>query len=88
MTPDCVENISQEELNEMSDHQVHERMAFLQDTQTEIDKEVKKCQDRLGMHPRRRIPETCEFCGSRNVEARARGGYFCRKCGFRKGLVE
>lgn len=32
--------------------------------------------------------ERCERCGSTNLRFLARGGYFCRKCGFRHGLSD
>jgi hypothetical protein len=81
----AITEISMADLKEMSDQQVLERLAYLQELEEQIKGEVIRCRDRLGMIPKRTVPERCEYpgCGSKDLEARAKGGYFCRKCGYR-----
>lgn len=85
MTSEPVEEFSPEKLKGMSDQEVYERMAYLQELKEAITGEAAKCRNRLGMTPKRVIPEKCEACGSTNLEPRT-GGYLCRKCGYRVGL--
>jgi hypothetical protein len=83
-----MEEFNMAKLKEMSDQEVYERMAYLQEVDEAIKAEYEKCRARLGLTPQRAIPEKCEGCGSSNIEARAKGGYFCRACGYRSmGLV-
>jgi hypothetical protein len=78
-----LEEFSPAKLKEMSDQEVYDRMAYLQEQEEAIKSEQVKCRDRLGIKPKRAIPEKCASCGSTNIEARAKGGYFCKSCGFR-----
>jgi vesicle coat complex subunit len=80
-----VEKISIATLKEMSDNEVHERLHYLMRVQKEILNEIDICKDRLGMFP---ISGKCARCGSTNLRPLTRGGYFCRKCSFRHGLLE
>ena len=80
-----LEKFSQAKLKEMSDQEVLERMAYLREIQAEIIIEIDACKDRLGLFKQ---PEKCERCGSTNLQRKERGGYFCRKCGFRYGIID
>jgi hypothetical protein len=82
---ESLEEFSSEKLKGMSNQEVYERLASLQEIQTAIEAEISKCRDRLGLTPKRVLPEKCEACRSTNLEPR-KGGYLCRKCGYRKGL--
>ena len=81
-----LEKFSQSQLKEMSEQQVFERMAYLQEIQQDIFIEIDACKERLGI-----LNEKCEGilkdgtrCNSTNLLRRKSGGYFCRKCGFVK----
>ena len=82
---DCeIEKISMARLKEMSDQEVLERMEFLMEVQKNIFIEIEMCKERLGLFVQ---PTKCERCGSTDLR-RMVNGYFCRKCGFRKGLID
>ena len=84
----AIEEFSLAQLKEMSDRQVQERMAYLQEIEERIRQEQDVCQERLGIKkPQRPTPEKCELCGSTNLDPRVKGGYFCKKCGYRAGAV-
>ena len=84
---DCeIEKVSMARLKEMSDQEVLERMEFLMEVQKNLFIEIDACKERLGLFTH---PTKCERpgCGSTNLR-RMDHGYFCRKCGFRKGLID
>jgi len=78
-----IEEFSMAKLKEMSDQEVYDRMAYLHELEEAIKAEGEKCRSRLGIAPQRTVPEKCVSCGSSNLDPRVRGGYFCRKCGYR-----
>lgn len=83
----CIQEISMADLKEMGDQQVYDHMAYLQELEDQIRTEQNRCRERLGIAPKRAIPEKCESCSSTNIEARVKGGYFCKACGYRSGLI-
>jgi ribosomal protein L37AE/L43A len=74
ITPEQVKSLSLEEAKVLYE----ERLSIVSRMRVEMDLLKEK------IWPPAKI-EKCELCGSTNLRFLANGGYFCRKCGYRRG---
>jgi hypothetical protein len=84
---EALEELDPVEIREMTREHAQELFEERNTLVSRLRIEMDLLKEKIWPEAKNQIPLQCECCGSTNLDPRVKGGYFCRKCGFRKRPV-